>query len=229
MGNTMKLRIVASVIVLMIGARLSFADTPSTQPSASSDAAVVVLKGEIDNYSRDTLFRRFDEARAIGAKTVILQIDTYGGLVSAALEISHFLKQQTDLHTVAFIQNKAYSAGALIALACDEIVMQPQSVIGDCAPIMYRSDGTLDSLAPTERAKAESPILADFRDSAQRNGYDPLLAEAMVSVDRVVHYVQSKSGERKFVNDVDYTKLIGDAWMPVDGVPNPVDDGKELL
>jgi membrane-bound serine protease (ClpP class) len=44
-----------------------------------------------------------------------------------------------------------------------------------------------------------------------------------------VHYVQSKSGERKFVNDADYTKLIGDAWKPVDGVPNPVDDGKELL
>src|SRR5205085_10320993 len=133
------------------------------------------------------------------------------------------------LHTVAFIQDKAYSAGAMIALACDEIVMEPGSVIGDCAPIVYRSDGSLESLAPAERAKAESPILADFRDSAQRNGYDPLLAEAMVSVDRVVHYVQSSDGQRRLVNDSDYARLLADSWKPVPGVPDPIDDGRSLL
>jgi len=216
------------VIVMAIAARAAMADpAPTSQPS---QAAVIVLRGEVDNYSRDTLMRRFDSARAVGAKTVIVQIDTYGGLASAGLEISQFLKRQNDLHTVAFIDKKAYSAGAMIALACDEMVMQPGSVVGDCAPIMFRSDGSLDALPAAERAKAESPILADFRDSAQRNGYNPLLAESMVAVDRVVYFVENgKSGERKFVNESEYQALPKDAWQSVPAVPNPVDDGRELL
>ena len=58
----------------------------------------------------------------------------YGGLVSAGLEISHFLKSQRDVHTIAFVGAKAISAGAMIAIACDEIVMAPSAQIGDCAP-----------------------------------------------------------------------------------------------
>jgi hypothetical protein len=56
----------------------------------------------------------------------------------------------------------------MLAFACDEIVMHASLGDGDCAPIMYRRDGGIDALPPTERAKAESPVLADFLDSAQR-------------------------------------------------------------
>ena len=64
------------------------ATAPSTQPA---QAAVIVLGGVIDNFNRDTLFKRFEQARAIGADTVILRIDTYGGLNKrlVALRISH--------------------------------------------------------------------------------------------------------------------------------------------
>ncbi len=117
----------------------------------------------------------------------------------------------------------------MISMACDEIVMEPAATLGDCAPIMLRSDGSLDAMPDAERAKMESPILDDFRDSAQRNGHDKLVAEAMVAVDRVVHYVQSPDGEKRFANQADYDKLIKDGWKPVDGVPDPVDGPKELL
>jgi membrane-bound serine protease (ClpP class) len=220
----------AIALVLALVASAAFAQTqPATTQPAHHKAAVVVLEGQIDDYTRDTLFKRFADARASGADTVILSIDTYGGLVTAGLDISSFIKQQKDLHTIAFVHNKAISAGAMIAMACDEIVMEPVAKLGDCAPIMIREDGSLEGMPDTERAKMESPILADFRDSAQRNGYDPLVAESMVNVTRVVHYIVSPDGEKKFVNQADYDKLIAEGWTPVPGVRDPLDDDKSLL
>ena len=97
-----------------------------SKPPEKSQAAIIRLSGEVDNYTRDTLFRRFREAEAAGAKTVILELDTYGGLVTSGLDISRFLRGQSSIHTIAFVDSKAISAGALIALACDEIVMSPE-------------------------------------------------------------------------------------------------------
>src|SRR5687767_12394038 len=161
--------------------------TPPAPPAARERAVVISLSGTVDDFNRDALRRRFEKARRLGADTVILEIDTYGGLVSSALDISRYIKNQTDLHTIAFVNSKAISAGALIALACDEIVMTPSATLGDCAPIQAHPMGGMQSLGDTERAKAESPVLADLEESAQRNGYDPLLARAMVTVKPAVY------------------------------------------
>jgi membrane-bound serine protease (ClpP class) len=217
---------IAFAIIASILAGTAIAQ-PATAPSSS--AAVVLLKGPIDDFSRRSLEKRFAEARAAGAHTVILQINTYGGLVTSALDMSRFIKRQDDLHTIAFVDEKAISAGAMIALACDELVMQNSSVIGDCAPIVFQSDGTLEALPAAERAKQESPILAEFRDSAHRNGYDTKVAEAMVAVDRVVHYVQSPEGKREFVDGPEFAKLKDEGWTTVAGVPDPLDGQAELL
>lgn len=227
----------------MVTSRVAMAQAiPATEPQSSEShssvalqsatpqsAAVIAITGEIDDYNRDMLFRRFKDAQTLGAKVVIVRIDTYGGMVTAGLDISQFIKQQTGMHTIAFIHRKAISAGAMIAMACDEIVMEPNAKIGDCAPIMVRTDGSLQPMPDAERGKIESPILADFRDSAKRNGHDTLLAESMVSVDRVVHFMQSPDGEKRFVNQADYDKLVAADWKPVAGVLDPLDDAKTLL
>jgi membrane-bound serine protease (ClpP class) len=221
----------AAVLILLSALLLptTLRAQPATTQSATT-AVVIPLRGEIDDFNRDNLFKRFDEAKRLGAHTIILQIDTYGGLVTAGLDISRFLKRQSDVHVIAFVADKAISAGAMIALSCDEIVMQPGAVIGDCAPIVFSTNGGLESMGAAERAKAESPILADFRDSAARNGYDPLLAEAMVSVGRAVYWVEDSQEHRRFVGPEEYAKLTADnAWKPVAGAPNPVDAPDTLL
>ena len=195
MGTSLIRQIALGVLLLGLTALPCFAaaaTAPATRQSEpdSRRAAVITLDGVIDDYSRDALFKRFAEARRLGASVIILKLNTPGGLVSAGLDISRFLKQQDDLHIVAFVDEKAYSAGIMIGLACDELVMEPGSYIGDSAPIVMDSSGGLQKLEGAERAKAESPILADFHDSAVKNGYDPLLAEAMVSYGRVVHWVE---------------------------------------
>ncbi len=203
--------------------------TPSTSP-ANHKAVVIVISGEINDYTRDTLEKRLGHARQLGADTVILQLDTYGGAVTSGLEMSALIKRTSNLHVIAFVPEKAISAGAMIALACDEIVMAPAAKLGDSAPISISTDGSLQPLPETERAKIESPILQDFRDSAQRNGYDPLLAEAMVSVGRSVYWIEDSAGHRRFVQQDEYSKLTqGDQWHAVPNAPNPIDTPSELL
>jgi membrane-bound serine protease (ClpP class) len=211
-----------------ISSAASTATTRSTA-RAGGNAAIVGLTGSIDDYNRDSFMKRFKAAKAAGATTIIVDLDTWGGLVTAGLELSSFLKSQHDVHTIAYINPRGISAGAMIAMACDEIVMGDSAMIGDCAPIAFKTDGSLDPLPPAERAKQESPIAADFYESAMRNHHDPLLAEAMVRVDAVVYWLQSPTGERSFVNQSTYDKLTKDGWKPVEGVPNPVDPADRLL
>src|SRR5580692_4201291 len=99
-------------------------DTPATNPSpVATKTVVITIAGEIDDYNRDQLFHKFEDAKTLGAKVVILNVDTYGGLLTSGLEISRFIKRQDDLHVVAYVRDKAISAGSMIAMACDEIVM----------------------------------------------------------------------------------------------------------
>jgi membrane-bound serine protease (ClpP class) len=214
--------------LLSVGVRWSAPTTgPATLPTVEPgrSAVIIVLEGEVNDFTKSMLERRLESARNAGATDVILQINTWGGSVVPAIEISQLLKRQDDLRVTAFVEEKAISAGAMIALACEAIYMQPGSMLGDCAPIVPGQQ-----LEKTERAKAEGPILAEFADSAERHGYDPLLVAAMVSVGRVVHYVRAPSGERRFVGAEEYKTLVTDGeWKPVEGLPNPVDDEEGLL
>lgn len=220
--------LLCAFIGLLMGAGIATGQTtaPVTQPGR---AVVIDFHGEVDQYNANELFKRFATARRYGADTIILRINTYGGLVTAGLDISRFLKQQNDLHVIAYIDQKAISAGAMISLACNEIVMQPGSLIGDCAPIVVSTNGGLESMGAAERAKMESPILEDFENSAARNGYDPLLVQSMVSVGRVVHWVENASGERRFVDGPTYAKLVNEGWHVVPGVRDPIDSAESLL
>ena len=201
----------------------------SATPPAGGKAAIVQLNGEINDFDRDQFIRHVRDAEAAGAKTIIVNLDTYGGLVTSGLDISRFIKRQSDVHTIAYVQDKAISAGAMIAMACDEIVMSRSATLGDCTPIVFNFDGTLDSLPPAERAKQESPVLTDFVESAKLNHHDPLLAAAMVDVTISVYWVQSPKGEKKFVDTDDYHKLVSQGWTDVAGAPVPIVSDTTLL
>ena len=203
-------------------------DVPATAPAAKR-AVVITIDGQIDDYTKGVLVRRFENARSLNADTVILQVDTYGGLVTSALEMSRFIKRQTDLRVIAFVHDKAISAGAMLALAADELVMSPGATIGDAAPISVTPTGGLHGLGAAERAKVESPLLADFYDSAIENDHDPMLAEAMVAVGRVVYWVEGPAGERRFVDGQEYAELTKAGWKSVPGVPSPIDRTDTLL
>jgi membrane-bound serine protease (ClpP class) len=130
--------------------------------------------------------RAMREALAAGATLVVLEMDTYGGRVDAAFAIVDTLLSFDSLPTLSYVTKRAISAGALIALACNDLYMLPATTLGDCAPISYTNEGP-----QMMGEKFQSPLRAKFRTLARRNGYPVTLSESMVSIDMVVYRVQT--------------------------------------
>ncbi len=118
--------------------------------------------------------RSIREAETAGAVAVVLDIDTPGGRVDAAERIADAVAD-AQVPVYAFINRRAFSAGALIALATDEIYMRPGSVIGAATPVV----GTGEK-APE---KIVSAMRSEMRALAEARGLDPAIAEAMVDED----------------------------------------------
>lgn len=212
------------LIVSIVSTALAFAN--AGENGAVSRAAIVTIDGEINDVTYASLIRRVNEAREQGVDMLILQMDTPGGLVSSALDICTYLKNLTDMRTVAWVKPSAFSAGAMISLACNEIVMASASKIGDCAPILLSPTDGLQELGETERAKVESPILKEFRDSAHRRHYDLHLCEAMVRMGSEIWWMEKKSGdERRFVLTEEKDRLLAEkdsVWRLVETMKDPV-------
>jgi len=116
--------------------------------------------------------RGLREAQRSGAPFVILDLDTPGGRVDAAEQIADLVRD-AEIPVYAFVNRRAFSAGALIALACDSIFMRPGGVIGAATPVSGRTGERLPE-------KYVSAMRGEFRALAEEHGIDPRLAEGMV-------------------------------------------------
>lgn len=132
---------------------------------------VVPVTGTVEMGLAPFIDRSLDEAEAAGARLAILDIDTPGGRVDAAEQITDAI-EDTDIPVYAFVNRRALSAGAMIALATDGIYMRPGSTLGAATPIT--SDGARAS------EKVVSAMRSTFRSLAEARGLDPAVAEAMV-------------------------------------------------
>jgi len=171
-----------------------------------SHIAILPVEDMIYGFTLKSLERRIDRAVAEGADLIVLELNTNGGMVTAAIDICKLLKdrQRVTVPAVAWVHPKAYSAGIIIASACDEIVMSPGSSTGASAPVSL-----LGNMEPTERAKAVSPILAEFRNNASRNGHDYAVFHAMTVLGIKLYCVEHKqTAERRVVSQVDYSLMV---------------------
>jgi len=203
-------------------------------------AALIRLNAEVDDMMLKSVERRVDIARKAGCTLIVFEMDTYGGHVTSALEISKFIKKLPDEHinTVAWVHDKAYSAGAMISVSCQQIVMSRVGSLGDCAPIVIEGN-SLVPLPEAERAKMNAPVLQEFDDSAQKNGYNPAVLRAMVDVAVEIHELHNtRTGETAFVDTAEKDKRLAlQEALPGGGVEHPwqyvgdkpVDDSKSLL
>ena len=151
---------------------------PAPAQTAASTVYVIPIEGMIDLGIAPFLARTLREAHEAGAAAVVLDINTFGGRVDAAVVMRDALLN-SPIRTIAFINQRAISAGALIALACDTIVMAPGGTIGAAMPVM--GGGTGETTATDE--KTVSYVRKEFRATADARGRPPALAEAMVDAD----------------------------------------------
>ena len=157
------LRLVFCALALLFGgAGLAFA----AAPTSGGGVLIVPISGTVDEGMAHLVQRAVREAESAHASALVLDINTPGGLVSAAFEIRDALVG-SHVRTVAYVSQRAYSAGALITLATKTIVMAPGSSIGAAEPI------------PND-PKHVSALRAEFAATATRMHRDPTLAAAMV-------------------------------------------------
>ncbi|MGG3494318.1 nodulation protein NfeD [Peribacillus simplex] len=120
------------------------------------------------------LERALTTAEAADADLVVFEVNTPGGAVDAAGEIAKLLSD-SPIKTVAYVNNRALSAGAYISLSADEIYMVPSATMGSAAVI--------DSTGNAAGKKAQSYWLAAMKTAAEQNGRDPIFAQAMADDD----------------------------------------------
>lgn len=89
----------------------------------------VPIEGTIDLGLPPFIERVLKAATAEGAKAVIFDVDTFGGRIDAATQIKDAILD-SPVETVAFINRRAISAGALISMSCDKIYMTSGATIG---------------------------------------------------------------------------------------------------
>lgn len=156
------MRIISLFVLLFINLFV-FAQKPITY--------VIEVKEEINASSFKRISKGLKEAKELDAKYIIIHLNTYGGTVEAADSIRTALLNNS-IPTAVFIDNQAASAGALISIACDSIYMREGASIGAATVVNQSGEPMPD--------KYQSFMRAMMRSTAQANGRDPRIAEAMV-------------------------------------------------
>lgn len=129
------------------------------------------IEGDIDLGLAPYVKRVVSEAEKNMASAIIFRINTFGGRVDAATQIKDAILN-SKVRTIAFIDKRAISAGALIALSCEKIVMVPGASMG--------ATTVVDQAGQKQSEKYQSYMRSEMRSTAEKNGRRTDIAQGMV-------------------------------------------------
>jgi len=159
---------------------LVFCSLLGLESTAQDSSKTVIFHFQVNEMitsgTHRSLKKSLAAAKEINADYIVMELNTYGGLVDAADSIRTSL-MKSSIPTISWINNNAASAGALISIACDSIYMSDGANIGAATVV----DGSGSQLPD----KYQSYMRSTMRSTAEAKGRDPLIAEAMVD-DRVI-------------------------------------------
>jgi len=186
--------------------------------TAVAQVVVIDIKEEVDLGMVSYVKRAVADAESKNA-TIVLHVNTFGGRVDAAVQIRDAILNADVPMTIAFIDKRAISAGALISLSAKKIIMSPASSIGAVTPV--------DQSGTKASEKVVSYMRAEMRTTAERYGRDPLIAEAMVdesiSVDSS-HGIKLDTGKLLTLTNID-AKKVG----YLDGEASTIEEALKVL
>ena len=167
---------VTSYILILLGVSLLAISLIS---SAQDDALVhiVNIRDQIGSGIRVYISNGIERAENANADAIIFDVDTPGGRVDAAVDIIDAI-QDTEIPTIAYVNREAISAGAMISIACNQIVMTSGGTIGDSAPVSVQGEEAGE--------KALSYVRKTIQSTAERQGHNAHIAVAMVDKKRVL-------------------------------------------
>ncbi|MDP9004935.1 MAG: serine protease [Verrucomicrobiota bacterium] len=216
------MKILLRTLLLVCGLALLQRPLEAREIIHKGDTVVIPLRGEISPTLFLFLRRAVKVAESAEAGALVFEMDTYGGRLDSAADITKVLTHAT-IPTYTFINSNAGSAGALIALATQHIYMSPVSAIGAAAPVL----STGEDLPTTARDKTISYWSALIRSSATRNGHNPDLGEAFMSKEKEVRIgerVVHSKGSLLTLTAQEATEKIGGKPVLADGIVDSVAD-----
>jgi membrane-bound serine protease (ClpP class) len=139
----------------------------------------------------------FETANTLDADLVLLHMNTYGGTVADADSIrTKILNSKIPVYV--FIDQNAASAGALIAIACDDIYMRAGSSLGAATVVNKQGEKMPD--------KYQSYMRSKMRATAEAHGKDTLI----VGKDTIVKWVRDPQIAEAMVDEKLYIRGITD-------------------
>lgn len=162
-------------------------DSIPTEEKTKSIVFVFDINKDIDPGMWRKTQKSFEEAKLAEADYIIINVNTYGGMVNMADSIrTKILNSQTPVYV--YIVNNAASAGALISIAADRIYMKTGAKIGSASvvdqtgkimPEKYQSY-MRSTMRATAEAHGKDTIITEAGDTILKWRRDPAIAEAMV-------------------------------------------------
>src|SRR5215510_7876990 len=170
--------VIATIATTAVSAR---GDDARALPAIPKSGVVTIVK--LDKEVDLGLAPFLDRVASSGkpGDLLVIEINTLGGRIDAAIRIRDALLHTAAL-TVCWVNPRAISAGALIALACDVIAVAPAATIGAAMPVQV---GPTGEMSPVD-AKVVSFMRSEMRATALAKGRRGDLAEAMVDADAAV-------------------------------------------
>lgn len=129
---------------------------------------VIPVSGMVEPGMAAYVKRALEEIKDNTNAVFVFKMDTFGGRVDAALDIVDTISNVPKGTTIAFVEKRAISAGALIALSSKYLFMKENTIIGDCAPIINTKEGQ-----KMAGEKVQTVLRAKFRSLAKKNNYPP--------------------------------------------------------
>ena len=221
----LRIVILAVVAMLLLAPQSSFATLRGSVMPASMSAstppptvdarryapnlAIISVHGPITAVTARSFERRVRAALDSGADAIVVDINSPGGEVGAVLEICAQIKR-SGVHTIAWINPMAFSGGAIIAIACDEIIVSTGASMGDAAPVRLGMMGIERIEDPEIRQKLLAPLLTEIVDSARANGYDEVLVQGLLSLGVETWQVEhTPTGRSYFLTEPEYRRIFG--------------------
>lgn len=159
---------IITIILLLLLSNLTLAE-------GESKVYVVPIKGEINRATSNFVKDVLNDLNEENVAAIIFEIDTYGGLIDEAIEIRDAIISSKN-PTISFVNNTAASAGVLITIASENVVMATNSSIGSA-----------ETIPNTE--KVLSMWRSVLRDTAQHRGRENRIIEAMADKDIIIEGV----------------------------------------
>ncbi|MEM1628148.1 MAG: NfeD family protein [Desulfurococcaceae archaeon] len=154
----------------------------------------------IDEGVKECFIDALRYAEGINA-VLIYRVNSYGGYLDSAFGIGDSILY-AKVPVIAYVENKALSAGTLIILPADFIALQKNSIIGAMQPVMVNP--ATGEIVFLNESKVINPIIEKARVYANKRGRNISLIEEFILRSKVVN---SRTAVDQNIGDIEVEDL----------------------